>query len=62
MVKEGGDLHMQMTIVPILVRCPSNMGQQKDAQAAREIVIYSILAEKRTTMLVKSKPWVDNVV
>ena len=57
MVKEGGDLHMQMTIVPILVRCPSNMGQQKDAQAAREIVTYSILA-----MLVKSKPWVDNVV
>ena len=53
---------MQMTIVPILVRCLSNMGQQKDAQAAREIVIYSILAEKRTTMLVKSKPWVDNVV
>ena len=48
---------MQMTIVPILVRCLSNMGQQKDAQAAREIVTYSILA-----MLVKSKPWVDNVV
>ena len=31
-----------MTIVPILVRCPSNMGQQKDAQVAREIVIYSL--------------------